>query len=234
MTRAVAVIQARLGSRRFPQKMLADLGGYSMLEWVVKRMQCTTLVDRLVVATTQEPLDDRLFAECVRLGVEVVRGSTDDVLQRFVDAVDAETSDQVVRICADNPFIDPGCVDDLVREHRETSAEYAFNHRPGNGCDYADGFGAELITRELLTRLNGMQLSTEQREHVTLAVVDGTVAARKHAVRAPGALARPELSFDVDVPSDLDRLRILVERGPITVTTTAAEIISIRDELETT
>lgn len=229
MTRTLAVVQARLGSRRFPGKMLADLGGSSLLEWVVRRAQRSTLLDRLVVATTIDTLDDRLVDECVRLGVDVVRGSTDDVLHRFVDAVDGDPADAIVRICADNPFVDPVCIDDLIREHHANRAEYSHNHRPGDGCDYADGFGAEIIDRNLLTRLDEMKLSSSHREHVTLAVVDGTVPARRHACRAPVLLARPELAFDIDEPSDLDRLRTLVVSGPIEVTTSAAQIISIND-----
>ena len=98
MTRTIAVIQARLGSQRFPAKMLADLGGHSVLEWVVTRVRRSTLVDRTIVATTQEPLDDRLVAECQRLGVEVMRGSTNDVLGRFVSAIARDAADAVVRV----------------------------------------------------------------------------------------------------------------------------------------
>ena len=81
--RTVAVVQARLGSHRFPGKMLAVLGEHSLLEWVVTRVGQSDAIDRVVVATTREPLDDQIVAECGRLGVDVVRGSTDDVLDRF-------------------------------------------------------------------------------------------------------------------------------------------------------
>jgi spore coat polysaccharide biosynthesis protein SpsF len=57
MTRTTAVIQARLGSQRFPRKMLASLSGRSLLEWVVIRVQASSVSDRVVVATTREPLD---------------------------------------------------------------------------------------------------------------------------------------------------------------------------------
>ena len=134
MTRTIAVIQARLGSQRLPEKMLADLGGHSLLEWVVTRVRRSTMLDEVIVATTEESRDDRLAAECERLGVNVIRGSTDDVLSRFAKAIEDDAADAVVRICADNPFIDPACIDQLVREYRKSGAEYAFNHRP-HGTD---------------------------------------------------------------------------------------------------
>ena len=226
MTRTVAVIQARLGSRRFPEKMLADLGGRSLLDWVVTRVSRCRLVDKVIVATTQEPLDDRLVRECERLGVDVKRGPTNDVLARFVAAIRDESADAVVRICADNPFVDPGCVDQVIREYRESGSDYAFNHRPFGGCDYADGFGAEVISRRLLEEMNGMKLTERYREHVTLAVADGHIEAVIHACAAPGPLARPDLRFDVDEPNALSELESLVRQGRLSLDSSATEVIT--------
>ena len=229
MTRTIAVIQARLGSQRFPAKMLADLGGHSVLEWVVTRVRRSTLVDRTIVATTQEPLDDRLVAECQRLGVEVMRGSTNDVLGRFVAAIEGDAADAVVRVCADNPFIDPGCIDQVLREFRESGVDYAFNHRPIGDCNYADGFGAEVVSRRLLERLDGTTLTAQHREHVTLAVADGSIEASIHACAAPKPLARPELRFDVDEPNALAELEALVRKGHLSLRSSATEVIAAVD-----
>lgn len=229
MTRTVAVIQARLGSQRFPEKMLADLGGRSLLDWVVTRVSRCRLVDKVIVATTQEPLDDRLVRECERLGVDVRRGSTNDVLARFVAAIRDEPADVVVRICADNPFVDPGCVDQVIREYRESGSDYAFNHRPFGDCDYADGFGAEVISRRLLEQLNETLLTDHQREHVTLAIVDESVAAKKLACRAPKELAYPRHRFDIDEPADHARLSRLIRSGGLDVDTVAARFVEVAE-----
>ncbi len=150
------------------------------------------------------------------MGIAVVRGSTNDVLARFVEAVSNDTCDAVVRVCADNPFIDPACVDAAITAYRTEAVDYAFNHRPHGSCNYADGFGAEVVSRALLERLNATQLSAPHREHVTLAVIDGVVQANIHACIAPSSLARPDLRFDVDHPEDLVRLRALVSNGGVT------------------
>ena len=229
MTRTIAVIQARLGSQRFPAKMLADLGGHSVLEWVVTRVRRSTLVDRTVVATTQETLDDRLVAECQRLGVEVMRGSTNDVLGRFVSAIEGDAADAVVRVCADNPFIDPGCIDQVIREFRESGVDYAFNHRPFGDCNYADGFGAEVVSRRLLEQMHDSQLTEQQREHVTLSIVDGSVRASTHACRAPSELSYPQHRFDVDEPSDLAKLSQLVIANHLNLESSAVHVIQAAD-----
>lgn len=227
MTRTVAVIQARLGSQRFPEKMLALLGNRSLLEWVVTRVRRSEMLDRVVVATTQESRDDRLADECARLGVDVMRGPTDDVLARFAQAVEGDAADAVVRVCADNPFIDSASIDELVREYRRHGVDYAYNHRPHGACDYADGFGAEILSRGLLDKLQASDLSARHREHVTLAVVDGTIPALTHACIAPKELAYPKLRFDVDTANDLKSLNQLIALGQISLVTTAAEVVRV-------
>ncbi len=229
MTRTVAVIQARLGSRRFPDKMLAELGGQALLEWVVLRVRQSRSIDRVVVATTLETLDDRIVAECRRLGVDVARGSTNDVLSRFIEALQGDDADTVVRICADNPFVDAGCIETVLREHASARADYSFNHRPSGACDYADGFGVEVVSRPFLDELNTRDLSASHREHVTLAIADGTVLARVHACIAPTLLARPELRFDVDEPADFHRLQTLVSLAGLHVGSAAAEVVAAND-----
>ncbi len=226
MTRTVAVVQARLGSHRFPGKMLAVLGKHSLLEWVVTRVGQSDAIDRVVVATTREPLDDQIVAECGRLGVDVVRGSTDDVLDRFMAALADDKCDTVVRVCADNPFVDASCITAVIDEHRSTGADYSFNHRPFGACNYADGFGVEVISRVLLTKLDSQVLSAEHREHVTLAIADGSVKADVHGCVAPPLLARPELRLDVDEPHDLQHLQALAAFARLHIGSSAAEVVA--------
>ena len=229
MMRTVAVVQARLGSHRFPGKMLAVLGEHSLLEWVVTRVGQSDAIDRVIVATTLESLDDQIVAECGRLGVDVLRGSTDDVLNRFMAALTDDECDTVVRVCADNPFVDAGCIAAVSDEHRSTGADYSFNHRPFGVCNYADGFGVEVISRGLLTKLDSQVLSAEHREHVTLAIADGSVKAHVHGCVAPPSLAQPELRFDVDEPQDLQHLQTLVAFARLHIGSSAAEVIAAED-----
>lgn len=226
MTRTVAVIQARLGSQRFPGKMLAELAGHSLLEWVVTRVKSSSSLNEVLVATTTDSLDDRLVDACTSLSVDVFRGSSEDVLNRFSSAVKDDPADAVVRVCADNPFVDPGCIDDAVRAYRANDAEYVFNHRPWGTCNYADGFGVEVVRRELLDRMDRMQLSARHREHVTLAIVDGTVESKVYGCPAPTELARPDLRFDVDQPADLERLQRLVDVAALGVGATATDVVA--------
>ena len=60
----VAIIQARMGSTRLPEKMLMDLGGRPVLGWVVRAAEAVAGVDRVAVATSESAADDAIAAWC--------------------------------------------------------------------------------------------------------------------------------------------------------------------------
>src|SRR4051794_35183264 len=105
--RLLAVVQARTGSTRLPGKVLLPLGGETVLGRVVRAIRASDAVDDLVVATTVEPGDDAVVAECERIGVATYRGPVEDVLTRFLGALDQRPADAVARITADCPLLDP-------------------------------------------------------------------------------------------------------------------------------
>lgn len=118
--RTVGIVQARMGSQRLPGKVLQLLGGRTVLGWVVRAARDSGALDDLAVATTRQPEDDAVAAECQQLGVRCFRGPTDDVLSRFVGALDwmdwagRQPADAVVRFSADNPLLDPAVVGAVV------------------------------------------------------------------------------------------------------------------------
>jgi spore coat polysaccharide biosynthesis protein SpsF len=222
--RTVAVVQARMGSKRFPGKMLAPLGGRPLLEWVLRRTSRAASLDGVVLATSDQPADDALERLASALGVPVYRGDEDNVLARFVGAARASSAGRVVRICADNPFVAPEELDRLVRVFSEGRCDYACNHQDRLGSGYADGLGAEIFNAGLLERIEPLA-DARQREHVTLYLWDHADEFRLAALPAPGPLAHPELRFDVNEPADLEYLETLAQDG-IAVETAAAGIVA--------
>lgn len=113
-----AVIQARMGSTRLPGKVLRPLAGRPVLEWVIRAAQQANQVDDIVVATTDAAEDDVLSEAAERAGSRVVRGSADDVLGRYVQALGSHPCDAVVRLTADCPLLDPQLIDLVVATWR--------------------------------------------------------------------------------------------------------------------
>jgi aminopeptidase-like protein/spore coat polysaccharide biosynthesis protein SpsF (cytidylyltransferase family) len=228
-TKTVAIVQARMGSLRFPGKMLAHLGGIPLLEWVLRRLARATTLDQIVLATSDCEKDNALVDLAVRQGVWVYRGSESDVLARFIGAATMTNATNVVRICADNPFIDPDEVNRLVNYFAEHQCDYTCNHQDRLGSGYADGFGAEIVTAEVLKTIATLAKEPRHREHATLYLWDHASEYKLEAIAAPVELAFPELRFDVDTPNDLLNLEALVHAG-VDIDSPAQDIIRIEQE----
>jgi spore coat polysaccharide biosynthesis protein SpsF (cytidylyltransferase family) len=205
----VAVIQARCGSTRFPRKVLQPLEGRPMLAHVVERAARAATVDRVVVATTLEAADDEVASLALSYGVRISRGSTDDVLSRYVLAAREHEADVVVRITSDCPLIDPVIVDAVVGARAERDADYSTNVEPPT---YPQGYDVEAITFECLLRVDDEARLAYEREHVTVRV-------REHLeqYRAAFVVNDRDLSWirlTVDVPADLARVARLLAALP--------------------
>ena len=198
----VGIIQARLGSSRLPLKMMLSLHGKPIIEWVVKRVQKSNLIDELVVAIPNSEKDDILEMYLNKLGVNVYRGSEEDVLERFYLAAKKYNANHIVRICADNPLIDAKSIDDLIEFYKKESPDYAYNHIPKNNL-YPDGFGAEITSFKNLEFMYNNAIDKKYREHCMSYITDNP---KKFIIKTfnpkNSNLHHPELKFDVDTFED--------------------------------
>ena len=105
MSNVAIVLQARMGSTRLPGKVLAPVGGRSVLAHCIERLQHHSGLP-VIVATTDLFEDDRVAAEAARMGAAIVRGSERDVLRRYVQAAREFSLTEIIRATADNPAVD--------------------------------------------------------------------------------------------------------------------------------
>ncbi len=220
-----------MGSNRFPGKMLARLGQHSVLEWVLLRLKKAKSVDEIVLATSNASRDEPLVGVADPLGIRVLRGDELDVLNRFYNAALLAGAGVIIRVCADNPFID-GCeIDRLASFYEDSDYDYACNHQSRLNSGYADGFGAEIFGFDLLSELEEKATSADHREHVTSYLWDHFDEYKIAALSAPLELAFPDYRFDIDIPQDLERLERAVKSG-IQIDSSAFDIISIWRHIE--
>lgn len=162
--KTVLVGIARMGSSRFPGKVLAELGGMPVLQWISRAAGAAKFVDGLIIATTTEPRDDAIAHWCASRLIECYRGSEDDVLERFYHAAQWMGADVAVRVTCDCPFIDPNVIDQVVALREATGADYASNIDPPT---WPDGLDCEAITIRALEIAAREATSRIDRECVT-------------------------------------------------------------------
>ena len=204
-----AVIQARTGSTRLPAKVMADLGGRTVLEWVIRAARAARQIDKVIVATTTTPEDDAVAELAEALGAPVVRGSEDDVLARFVDALDAHPADAIVRLTADCPLLDPALIDAVAGAWvGSPTVDYVSTTLVRS---LPRGMDIELVTAQAL-RAVGRMATGHDRVHVTSGVY-----ADPAAYRLLGLSVTPpanDLRVTIDTAEDLVVLRALVAELP--------------------
>ena len=122
--KASVIIQARMGARRLPGKVLLKVCGKTIVEHVVERIHQCKNVDEAVVATTVAEQDLPLVNLLSSKGIRVFCGSEDDVLDRYYQAARLFGFKHVVRITADCPLIDPKIVDQVITAHFKSQADY--------------------------------------------------------------------------------------------------------------
>lgn len=108
------ILLARLGSTRLPGKVLLSLCGRPVLEHIILRLRRVRRSEKIIVATTQNGMDDIIEQVCRKLGVSCFRGSEDNVLDRCVQTSETFDLDVIVRLGADNPFVDREIIDDML------------------------------------------------------------------------------------------------------------------------
>src|SRR5438105_2803909 len=187
----VGLIQARIGSKRFPRKILENLAGPRIIEWVLHRTARAELLDQVVLVTPSSAENDILSEIAGQFSIPTLRGSEDDVLSRFIRAADQFGADHVVRICADNPFIASEEIDRLIRFYLQRLPDYAFNHIPRMENLYPDGLGAEILSSALLRRIAAATTEPRHREHVTIYLWDHRDNFHIETFHAPAEIAFP-------------------------------------------
>lgn len=159
----VAVTQARTNSSRLPKKVLLEISGKTILEIHLNRLKNSKLVDKLIVATTENKADDSIVEIAEKLNIDFFRGDETDVLDRYYQAVKNENADFIVRITSDCPLIDGEIVDETLAFAIENKLDYCSNRLEYH---YPDGIVVEVFTFAALEKAwNEAKLASE-REHV--------------------------------------------------------------------
>ncbi len=209
----VASIEARMGSSRFPGKMMADVNGKPALERVIDRLKACQNLDGIILATTIDPKDDPLEQCALACGIACHRGSEDDVLQRVVDAHKQMQSDIIVEVTGDCILLDIDVIDQGVAMFLENDCDVLSN---ASKLSYPQGADVQVFrTKDLDWVAENIQ-DEAVREHVSLYFYENPDKYRIIHLIAPPSLHAPQQRTQLDYYEDLDFItRVYEELEPI-------------------
>ncbi|WP_051605714.1 hypothetical protein [Polaribacter sp. Hel_I_88] len=161
--KAIAIIQARMGSTRLKGKSLMKISEYTLLETVVHSVKRNKFINDVVIATTNLEQDDAIENLCIQKKIKCYRGDSEDVLSRFIEiAKKYDDNDTIVRVTADNPINNHIVSEQIYKIHIENNNDYTFIKSLSHTV-------YEFIkVKSLLSLQNVEKLESEDKEHVTI------------------------------------------------------------------
>lgn len=201
-----AIIQARLGSERLPNKALLPLpfsSGPPLLQHVIARAEAAQSIAKVIVATTERHTDDVIHTFCRDNEISCFRGLEDDVLERFYGAAQKYKLDIVVRLTGDNPFIMPAVIDEAVSKHLQAGVEYTITEGLPLGTNI------EVISFSALECAAREANEATDREHVT-PYIRREQGFKRQSINYTSRLST--LRLTVDYPSDYALANLLYDK----------------------
>ena len=162
------IIQARTGATRLPNKMILPFwNNKSLFEVILLRLK--SYKNQIILATTEKKNDDILCNIAKNYGINIFRGSEDNVLLRFIGACENFNVDKIIRVCADNPFLDLDSLDVLVSKANYSDnfdyIAYKVDEKPSIITHY--GFWAEATRLRTLKQILRITNKKVYLEHLT-------------------------------------------------------------------
>lgn len=206
------ITQARMSSTRLPGKIFKEVSGKKLLEIHIERLRGAKLVDKILIATTDNPNDFVVSKWANENNIAVYRGSESDVLDRFYKAALQYKPKWVVRVTSDCPLLDPKLVDNVINLAQSSNVDYASNIMIEQ---FPDGQDVEVFTFDALEKAWQLAKLPSEREHVTPFIRNNLNDLGEKIFKAVNYDAPVDFSgirMTVDEPVDLELIKQLIDQ----------------------
>jgi glutamate-1-semialdehyde 2,1-aminomutase len=220
--KVVAIVQARMGATRLPNKVMRPIGGTPLIGLLLQRLARARRISQIILATSDDPRNAPLVSYVQGLGYEVFQGSESDVLDRYYRAAKGVGADVVVRVTGDCPLIDAGLVDHVITKFYESGVDYASNTSPAT---YPDGLDTEVFSFAALERAQREADQPHHREHVTPYLRE---APQFRRINCSHVEDHSQERWTVDEPEDLQVITKVFEHFRPRIDFSWTEILDLR------
>ena len=184
------------------------LFGTPIVARIAQRLSRATQLDQIVIATSTEKKDDPLVAVSRERGIECVRGSERDLVERLLAVANSCSADAIVRITGDSPLVDPGWVDRAVKEFRNTPALALVATAPPPS--FPEGLNFEIVSRRALESLDNILTDPDDREAFILYLINHSEAFPRRTVRYTKDAS--DIRLTLDYPEDFSLIEAIYGR----------------------
>lgn len=196
MSKVIGVITARIGSKRFPAKVMKQILGKSIFAYHVERMGNVKGIEGVFLATSKDPLNKELIEEAERLGCGWYAGAEQDVVDRHIKLCERECADAVIRVPGDSPLFDIDSCSSFVKEFEKQYYDYIYV----SNMTMVQGTVKELISYKALCNIH----KEYRGPAITLPIVENKDKYKTLGIEISNDLVRPSYRLTVDYAKDYE------------------------------
>ncbi len=207
------IIQARMGSSRLPGKSLKFLNGIPIIQRCYEQCLKSKLADGVIVAIPNSKSDDILFNFCKENNLNVFRGDSNNLVDRYYNCAKENNVDMIVRITGDNPVVDPSILDLLIEEHISKKGDYTSTRHWDKGNNkltglYPAGLSVDIFNFNSLKEMyNSMDtLTNDEKEHIVYYFLKD-----KFNLVEVSPDQKLDFIFTIDTQEQFDQIELLIK-----------------------
>ncbi len=157
------IIQARMNSSRFPNKVLKKINSKPLIEYLIDQVAFKNIDMPIIVATSVKKTDQEIVDYCMHKNLEYYRGDLVNVASRFYNIIKIYNLDFFVRVCADSPLLDGNLIKKAVA-YADKNIDIITNVMPRS---YPKGQSVEVVNCKTFLSYYEKLSDEEDLEHVT-------------------------------------------------------------------
>jgi spore coat polysaccharide biosynthesis protein SpsF len=208
------IIQARLSSQRLPNKVIRPIfDDKSILDLIIIRLKKINPKFPIIIATGDFEKNKELFSCASQNNILFFSGSEDDVLDRFIQCSKEFKLQKILRVCADNPFLDYELAENIIGVSVSNGYDYvsySVNNKPAILSHY--GFFSEVVSYNALLKAHAQSISDSDKEHVTPYIYNHPEEFSVMLEQAPEEITNEEkIRLTVDTETDFENAAKILE-----------------------
>ena len=201
------IIEARLGSKRLPNKIIYRIRKYLFLEYLIKRLKLCKNINEIIIATTNLPQDYKIVQIAKKNKVKFYRGSEKNVLKRVIETAKHFKCKTIARVTSDCPIIDVNIIDQAIQMFMLNHCDYLTNALIRS---YPDGMDVEIFKLNTLIKSYKFAKTKKSKEWITWSLRKNPKIFKHINLIAPPELYWPELCLTLDEFDDYLLLKKII------------------------
>ena len=203
---STAIIQVRSSSKRLKNKVMKKINGKPILYYVYNRVAMSKKIKKIIVACSNNKSDDKIYSYCKSEGYLVVRGSLNNVVQRFQKVIKKYNLDYFIRINGDSPCMDQYVIDSVYRNFHKYKCDVATNVYPRS---FPKGLSVEIIKSQIFKNLKNFKLNSYNKEHITSCFYQNSFKYKILNIKNQKNHSKKSLALDTEI--DFKKLKPIIK-----------------------